>query len=461
MFATLADSLVKDSLKTLNAEALQRREAACRTFCDFYEGGDKVKPYLIKHAGEEPEEFTERQQRFASLNYVKRYADEIIDGIYGDPVRRTLEGIAEDSATAKVYAGVYRDAQIDRTQREFAWGMVVVGDGWFNVAWKDRLEAMTILPVYAGNVWWETDPDDPTRIVELVERRILRRTDQGPVYGYWIWTLDWKWFVDEDGKTLQAKSPNPYGRIPYVRAKGQSIPGYDEGRSYIADAVTIQALINNRLSDQDVQIVNQTFSDLILENVNVDTIGRGPRRAIMLQGTNAEAYYISPTPMVAETEDTIEKLIVRMGEVLNVSISLIRGDIEASGVALAMRLRPFVRVIQSGRTSAGTAEIELGRTVCAVGSYHGLALPADGKPEFTWSENTLPTDKAAEFDRDYMQVTASPALMTAREFFEKWHPGLKGKALDEAFAELEAEREKARAQTPKIDVGGFDERDPL
>lgn len=459
LFESRTEAAVLDSVRRLREEAQRAREAELAEYENLYLG-DRARcaQYLIRHHRERDNKWNERLLRFTNQNYYARFCDAIVDGVYGDPVERGLE--ESNKAQDAILADVFDRNAIDSLQRLYGLGQVRDGEGWINVAWRDNRESVALFNVHAANVWYQCDPNDPTVITDLVERRIQGRalgTARNAVeqkYTYWVVNSEWLWELDDEGHTITPKFPNPYGRIPYVRILGRRVPGYDDGVSVVRDLVSMQKRAINRGSDLDTLIRYQAHALLVTISHDQPEVETGPVSFLNMP-VGGDAKYIQPNAPIADVLSVHEHELSEMAEIANVPLAILRGDESSSGIHLAMKTRPFMRLIHSLRTEARVGERDLIRCVCAVGRAHGLALPEDPMPRVKFSDNVIPIDKDGEFTRDYQQVTANPPLMTRREFITRWNPDIAAdaKAIEAYLAELDQEA-NAKAEREALVFGG-------
>jgi len=460
LFESRTEAAVIDSIRRLREEGQRAREAEMAEYENLYIGTKaRNAQYLIRHHRERDNKWNERLLRWTNQNYYARFIDAIVDGVYGDPVERGFE--ESNEAQDALLTDILDRNGIDSLQRLYGVGQVRDGEGWVNVAWRDKRESVALFNCHAAHVWYQCDPNDPSVITDVVERRIQgraigteTRTAAEQRYTYWIANDEWLWELDDDGHTITPKFPNPYGRIPYVRIMGRRIPGYDDGVSPVRDLVSMQKRAINRGSDIDTLIRYQAHALLVTISHDQPEVETGPVSFLNMP-VGGDAKYIQPNAPIADVLAVHEHELLEMAEIANVPLDIIRGGDSSSGIHLAMKTRPYMRLIHALRTEAKVGERDLIRCICAVGRAHGLALPEDPKPRVRFSDNVIPVDKAEEFRRDYEQVTANPPLMTRREFVKRWNPDIAAdeKAIDAYLIALDNEA-NARAERDASMFGG-------
>jgi len=455
------DAIIQESLQAMHDNLWSQRQREIEEIEALYRGGSDVSQFLIKHDGEESSEWLERLTRACYANYVARLADALRDGAYGGPVTRSLGPTAKEGQD-DLFAKILAWNSMPRIQRELGYSIVVPGDGWTNVAWREADEAVALFVVHPSNIWYVPDADNPRKIAKLVERREdLSSSKKGEKrYVYWIWTWDTMAFVDKDGRSLELISskgkslpnpaPNPYGEIPYIHYRGRPVVGSTDGMSYVRDAAPIQKNLYNVMSELDDTVLHQAFSTLHVSDYQKPEISMGPRRYIQT-GANGKAEFLSPGPPIAEVEAMINRRIEIMCEISGVPISTFKGGMASSGYQLALEMQPLLRTIETIRSEALESEREQVRMICRVWNAHGspaLPDPDTLEPQVSFDADVLPSDKEAEFNRDLLQLNNIPPLMTREDFLRKWREDLRDDtAVEEYIAKLD--EEKAKKEPPK------------
>lgn len=423
--------LIRQSIARMEKQLWEERERTYTELENFYIGGQNVRPYLVKFPAEEWSEYQDRLDRLEYPNYVARVADALIDGVYGDAVMRSLDADSERYvAQQEVLDAILTRNAMRRKQRQIGYGFVVLGDGWVNIAARDTAAGpmVAIMPAHPANIRHEVSDDDPSVIVSLTERRVSwRKATDGKLekrYSYWGWTLDEWVHIGFDGQ-VEDEGENVYGRIPYVKWPGRPVLGEVDGLSYVRDQVTTQKALLNKLSEMDVLTREQAHGTMVISDYDDVKTESGPTRAIKV-GANGSAAFIQPGAEIESLRNVIQDYIARMCETGNIPLSLLRGGTASSGLQLAIEMRPFTRTVETMRSDCTVSEIEMVRTICAVGRAHEMNLPdpEEISPRIDWSDNVLPSDKQAEFTMDMAMVSAFSPLMTRRDFVRKWHDGI-------------------------------------
>ena len=447
LFDTHSKAIIAASLKKLREASLDAHAKEIEQLEDFYEGGSDVVKYLYRNPAESEESFTARQKRFAHLNYVGRIVDELVDDVYGDEVQRSF-GVDADPAADEALKTTLEFNNIIEVQQEVCRSQVLMGDGWINVSWREPDQMVGIFAVHPLDFWFRMDPGNPSRLLEIVERRRsdrpdLAKDDDGTACTYWIWNDTSFCEVDADGNYLTPATPNPYGTIPYVRWRGRSVVGGDDGLSFVRDAVSVQKLILNRVSDADKQIRYQAHGLLVIKGIDDPVIKSGADSFIRLSNPTDDAFFINPGADLKAVEDSTEGLVDRLFEISSVPASMVRGGTANSGLQLAIEMRPLTRIVGSVRTKAAAAEKRLITLIALIGRAHGQSVyPEVVDPVVEFSDNFLPSDEVQAFTRDMAMLSFVPVpLMTREDFLAKWHRKLRNNpaALAQYIDEIDAE----------------------
>lgn len=440
---------IVESIRKMQDEFFKARERQYAELELLYKGGrEMVMTFLVKHEREDKRDWMERQRRAANPAYFAALADNLIEGVYGDPVERALENGSEQQQ--KLFTDTLDRNYIDSKQRQIGQGQVVLGDAWANIAWAEKREGVAINVVHPSDMWWEVDPDDQATITDIFERRVVavdytRPAGEQNVYGFWIVNTEWLEFVDQDGKPIKSRFDNPYnGRLPYARCKGRSLIGCEDGLSVIADQASMQKMLLNRASEFDVLLRYQAFATLVRIGADFPDQVTGPTLTLDIDNPQGDAKYIQPNAPIADVQASIDGLVGQMFETGAVPTSLIRGGSANSGVQLQLEYRPFTRRVQSLRTEAKVFEMDMCELVCIVGAAHGLSLPSDPVVSVKFSDNVLPVDKASEYDRDLSMWTSG--LMTDADMLQRWRPDLDTEEKRDAYLQLLAAQKQAKPQ---------------
>lgn len=453
LFDTRTNRAIADSLRVLREAQWSARSKAYKEAMLAYVGGPERVDWLVQHEREHDKVFEKRRQRFFYPNYFGRLADALIDGVYGDPVERTLEKAGETQQ--ELFAGIYRRGRIPRAQRQIGSSIVLFGEAWMSARWREKWETVGIYPVYPGSMWYTCDPDDPGLVTTTLEEKQVGIDEQGnPVCTYWYADEEVLWEVDQDGRTITQKFAHGYGMVPYVRWLASPVVGFDDALSPVRDQISMQKALINRASELETMLVYQAFSLLVLSGPGEPEKTVGPT-AFLDVGVGGDAKYIQPNAPIEPFQRTVDALIEQMFETGSTPISMVKGGTANSGFQLVMEFLPHLRKVETLRTEAEMAEEELAKLICRIGSYHGLALPSDPKVTIKFAENVLPVDKEAEFVRDKQRLEGNPPTLTLEDFLKKWSPE---KAKDHAtlgayMAELKGMQDE-KAQREAAQFGG-------
>lgn len=461
LFPRLSEGLVDASLRALQDTMRDKRKLLFEELDLYYYGGPDIVYKIEPKPAETADELSRRKRAVEYANYVRRLSREVIQGLYGDEVKRDIDATFPE-ATHQKLQDIWDQNRMITTQWNIGRDLYVLGDGWANIAFNQWTENVSVYAVYPGNIEYSTDPNDPNHLIEVVETRTSGKSRvprSGDLFTLWVWQDEIFDHLTSDGRHIpDAKGqsgpwPNPYGRIPYVKWTGESSTGSTEGHSYVLDAVTIQRTILNRLSDMNTLIEDQAHGLLVLSGNEQPSVESGPKRFLAV-GPEGDAKFISPGAELAAVEASIMASIERMYETNSVPISMLRGGSANSGLQLAIEMRPYTRVVESLRASALQSERELVKMVCKIGAVHGLGLPDDVTPVIEFSSNILPSDKNAEFTMDLAMVNNIPPLMTREHFIEKWIDRVRDmESLSAYIAALDAQDMISQSESGRVSGG--------
>jgi hypothetical protein len=156
----------------------------------------------------------------------------------------------------------------------------VRGDAAVKVTWDARANGAVVAAVDPATLIVEVAPDDPCRIVEIVQCYGLRGNQIGPLFDaapvhldpqrrYQIverWS-DVRWTVTVAGQRLRDE-PNPYGWIPYVILTNHpSLTGF-WGESDLADLYDVCRELNRRMRVLSQVLELSGAPIAVLENVD-------------------------------------------------------------------------------------------------------------------------------------------------------------------------------------------------
>lgn len=451
LFDSLAPAAIIESIERLRAEADKAHYDRLQLLDDFYTGHYEASRYLLRHVGEGGDEYSERAGRYRHHAYARFVANKLRSALYGGQVERTLSEASEEQT--KLLADVFAKAGIDAVQRLFSQGQVVHGDGYAFVMWKERLGRIAISNVHASRVTVEEDPDDPCDAVTFIEERIdthSKDKNGKDLKQYWIWTREWYNCVDADGNDisfmasdgvtqLRGKQTNPYGIIPYIHWRGLPLSGYYYGLSAIDGIVDLNRAFNDQYSDYDIALLYQAKSIPVMRGsggISAE-VRVGARNALTFDDPAAELSFPTPSPAFDAMRVALKDLEETIFNLGGVPVSVIRGENESSGIALAIKYRTMQEIVGDLAVSARQAEAEMIEAICAIGNLHGLSLPKDPKPEVDLHENVLPNDTEAEFNRD-LQLWQND-LMTTEDMVIRWRMKTP-QNVEEYLAKLDAQR---------------------
>ena len=452
VFESKAPQLVWESIqKQLEQERLSY-EHGCQMLTDYYVGGEELASKCLKrHTNEKDEEWESRLARFMSLNYVKRVANAMIDGVYGERVERTID----QELTAELFDDIYLYNSMHRKMRECMRAVVTLGDCYVRAWWNEELEQLRyavlrpqdILPVPRG--------DDVERLQALIERRHERAWVNGEfqdMQRYFVWTEQefGELHVSKDGKLAtfaengegkREMEPNRYGCIPYAHWKADSLAGQYGGISMIRDAVTIQREINNRGSVNSIVILMQGFSPMVVEGDLVSKL-TASETGFLGVSKGGKIYYLQPGAPITEVEGSIDKLIERMCDCSGVPVSAVRGGTANSGIQLAIEMKPLADIVEGLKTQAGESERELFEHSLKVLKAHGQKVSVEASMTPNFPESFLPTDTQAELANNLLKIQSN--LMSRKRFLQEEDPDLTDEQAEEKLAEIDAEAAKGR-----------------
>jgi len=427
LLPNLSEQIVRQAVREFAGSLLEARGRYLEELEDFYIGGPDMAEHIRRFEGETDRDLLERRARFQYPNYVAKLANVLIDSSYGAPIKRTLRDASDGQQ--KTFDDVLQWNAITQRQLEIGQSIVTLGDAWACVAFREQAKTVGVLPVYPGHIVHVAyDPDNPRRIVELVERRMDDgnpdpTTGKAPVLGYWFWTVEEFCFAAQDGRYITPPQRNSYRTVPYVRWIGEPVIGERTGYSYIRDLIPLAKALINRLSELDQLVIDQTFSTLVTAGHEKPTFNAGTKRWVGLpQGGTAN--YITPDPRIEAVEAAVDGIIQRMCETVGVPRSLLQGGIASSGRQLELEMWQLVQRVQRIRSINIDSERELCRLVCLVGATHRLGLPPSPDVEVEFDSQILPTDRQVERQEDRADVDNIPPLMTREDYVRKYRSGL-------------------------------------
>ncbi len=451
LFEGKSADYVMRSIVELQKQDRREYEQECQDYTDYMAGGKQLARFLVRHPSEEDNEWTNRNRRFMSNNYVAPLANQIINGLYGPPVTRTID----DPKTQETFDWIWQLNNMHTTMLSCADGFVPLGSylirSWWDETADDGKGNLRYTLVRPQDVRVIARADNCNKAKVIIEDRWEEDFDfeRGVIANtrrFFVTSDDsYAELISPDGKTAffaegGEPQPNPYGVIPYTHFKARSIPGQYLGLSLIRDAVTIQQEIFNRASELSVTVTMQAFSTLVIGGRAPKDLPIGPK-AFIETTVDGKAYYIQPGAPITEVQDSIEKLIATMFDIGAVPISAIRGGSANSGIQLAIEYKPLSDVVNRLKTQSKESERELFETSLRILKAHGVPVNTEAQMTPDFPESFLPTDDYQEFMVDLQKLNNIPPLMSREEFWKKWNPDLtqdelvqKAKDIDEAAA---------------------------
>ena len=459
LFRDMTESAIQKALRDDRAAENKARNAETRELIDMYEGGARMKPYLLRRPGESmatasasrQERYTYRANRAHNPNYFSRLTDSLADGFVGDKITRRV------SSGDEAFQALLDDVHIQLVQQEYGLGTVLVGGSLVGiVGWAEGGISLCPLHPFAWRV--KSDPQDPYALAEVEEDRTYQSADGKEHTVTWVWNSEWGRLYDSDGVRLTVDpmtgletdwaDPNPYdGEIPYVYWRGRPVLGQFEGISYVRDQASLQKELYNRSNDLMILCHMRSFGVPVFKDLQTNIADWSEYGGLEV-GPTGDAWMLEPSGDIPGMVMTLEKLIEWMYETGNVPTSMVQDASVKSGVALAIEWMPFLRVIQTLRNNGAVSERELVRKMLVIGKAHGVEkLPsADVDIEIEYEESVLPTDETADFKRDLLMLNNDPPLITREEFVRRWHKLPDDKAVAKYIAELDAEADAAAAK---------------
>ncbi len=443
---------VLESINRLKAAQQAQRTDRIDKLDDFAKGGDHVADYLTQYEEEEDNDYYRRQARRAVANYAAKIAEAIIAGVYGDKIGLTFED-DEKSKKNDALTDVLKYNRWSRKQRRIGWGQVVLGDGWVNLAYVERAKSIGIQPVRCDNVYFLTNPANDEEIDFAVEYRPHPTLTGKGVY--WIWTPEWYNVVDQDGREVEievqgqaataGKKDNPYKLVPLVRFPGRVTTGSDYGISYIEDAVDLQCLLLNWMSDMDVGMIYQIYSLLVTSGPGDPTVVVGGSRQINV-GMNGDAKYIAPNCDFAAIRENAEMVIRHMCDGASVPLQVIRGGDQAnSGYQALLQMQPMIRVVDTIKTDARTSLVEMGEKMNVIGAHHEIWGKGEVDVKATFAANVTPTDKDAQREQD--RADLANGLLTEVDYLIMYNDAIETeKDAEEYLAKIAEEQAKGKPE---------------
>ncbi len=429
-------------------------------YTDYMAGGKQLARFLVRHPSEQDAEWNNRNRRFMSNNYVAPLANQIVNGLYGPPVTRTIN----DGKTQKTFDWIWQLNNMHTTMLGCADGFVSLGSYLIRSWWDETADEGK------GNLRYTlVRPQDVTVIARgdncnkarvIIEDRWeedfdFERGAFANTHRFFVSSDDsYAELISPDGKTaVYAEDgeprPNPYGVIPYVHFKARSMPGQYLGLSMIRDAVTIQQEIFNRASELSVTITMQAFSTLVISGRAPEKIAMGPK-AFIETTVDGKAYYIQPGAPITEVQDSIEKQIATMFDIGAVPISAIRGGSANSGIQLAIEYKSLSDVVNRLKTQCKESERELFEISLRQLKAHGVPVNAEAQMTPDFPESFLPTDSYQEFMVDLQKLNNVPPLISREDLWKKWNPDLTEQELTDMAADIDGKIAQSRQTRGQI-----------
>lgn len=457
-------------------EVVSASLADCRKLCNeareqeheelerWFESGNQLtsgtQGDLIRKEAEEDEDWDERKKRFASINIAARIVEAMAGWIRARNAKRTL-GLSEE--IDRRYAEELKRSRIGLVEKDRAIDQVLHGEHYQTFGWDQSAARVAIVTVKPQNGWFIPSAWDPLRMETWIERRQRPNDSRHPIeYRKWnaleyeIVDEDWKPIAPSDG--IPQSGPNPFGLIPTVRTRGISLPGEKHGLSLVRDAVKIQKLITNHVSELDVLLRHQTGDWPFVRSARAPEIVKGAGRALHLTGEKDEVGYASPNAKLMELIEALSHFIEWGFEITGQPLSVFKGEAASSGFELMVKYQAALRVAHDYCLEIEVAEEDFARVFCAVARYGKLPFPEPSKvkPGLSWEGSMLPADEAAARDADGRDVAAG--RMTLEDYLRRNRKDLKPEEIEPYAAKLRQEEDaKAAREASRFSGGGVHE----
>lgn len=462
LYRDMTDDAIQASLREDRDSTHQAAMREMEELLIAYGGGQDMERFLVRRPGEQvavagrqrEERYLYRKRRAHNPNYFARLTDAIVDGFVGDKIERHIEGEADS-----VLQDLLSECAIDMVQQEYGLSTVLLGNALVAIAGNSDM--VGIAPVHPLNYTASCDPMRPYRLAEVVEKRGYFDRSENERFVYWVWNDAWGRCYDQSGRRLNVDpitgedtdwaDPNPYGVVPYVHWRGRPMVGSFSGLSYVRDQLSLQKELYNRTNDLMVLCHLRSFGVPVFKDFQGDQLDWSEYGALEV-GPQGDAWMLEPSGNVDGMLLSLDRLVDWMFQTGGVPVDVVKGQVAESGVALMVKWQPYVRVVQTLRTQGQVSEQDMVRKLCAVGRYHGYALPEDPVVTVEYDDAIVPNDTIAEFQRDLLMLNNEPPLMTREDFLRKWHDLDDDGALAEYIEKLDA---SSAATEPEADDDAF------
>jgi hypothetical protein len=470
------------------AESLRREEFL--KLKDFYEGGNCTADtkYVRQHQREEDHAYLGRVRRMMTVNICKPVVRVISSAMYGCRVDRHIvkrgvggRGVPAQDKRLQTLLGnrLYDIAMQNAARGASVYGTHIVGP-WFNPR-SGRIEFRTRHVSHAYPIPNAMDGQECDMMffeIELTD--VLTGRDYQQVE---IWTDEevgvfrnngpggTLFYPDPDAsKWMDGRNPgaNPYGVIPWVilRAESDTDEGNFFGVSDLTDVANANAFINEWLSVLDKNVLDQGWSQMVLQNFTGDAASEktvGSAWAITC-GENGDAKFIIPDLKVDEVGKLIDRVQRFALEGANVPLAAIRTYGEPrSGVSLELEIKPLLDMCKTRRESWRLCEDKLMKLTLLMDAVHSSGVPSspeqtqmfmrDHETTAEWRDDLRPTDIEKEIQRD--KVLFDMRAIDPLTLVEKYNE-MKGKTVEQRAGEIKAAYDKlhpeSNEQTPEGSV---------
>ena len=339
------------------------RRARYRELLDFYEG----------------RQWTGRPlpgERRLTANYARALVRKTVSYLFPEPVGFSAIPDGDDAAAQArtqraeaALAAVYAANDLAAVDFNAAIDAAVLGDGAFKVTWDPAEARPVVTPVDVQHlsVWW--DPDDPRRVVRVVQRGAvddqsarqfvendktnLSRLGPTDAPAHRI-TEDWRpdRYTLTVGDTVVRDGANPYGWLPYIVFANAPRPQEFWGESDLTDLIDIGRELNRRLSVVSRILELSGNPIAVLENVeSTEGIQVGPG-ALWELPEGAKAYLLDllgggGVGLHLQYIDLLYRVIHDLAETPRTAF----GDSgrNLSGAALEVEIQPLVQKVKRKR----------------------------------------------------------------------------------------------------------------
>lgn len=347
-----------------------------------------------------------------TLNYARALLRKIASYVFPTEARFSIP-VDGDQATANRAERVLADtiarhgmAQLDI---ELCVAAAVRGDAAVKVSWNAHAHHPVVAAVDPATLVVEVAPDDPRRIIDVIQCYGLRGRHIASLFGSETTTLhldpdrryriverwsDAQWTVTVAGQTLRDEA-NPYGWIPYVfLANHPSLTGF-WGESDLADLYEVCRELNRRMSILS-QVLEMSGAPIaVLENIEgSENIAVGPGAKWELpEGSRAYLLDLLGSGGVSLHIDYIGQLF-RVLHDLSETPRTAFGDSgrTISGAALEVEIQPLIQKVARKRRQWDAFYQERNRRLLDLLERFDGA-PIDGlRRTVTLWPNVLPSD---------------------------------------------------------------------